>query len=112
MKKIQAIIREQRLDAVIERLVLTGVRGLTVIPVKGAGRTGGHQAFFRGGAYQVRFISKILLEWYGRDEDADTVMRAIVRAGATGAVGDGKIFVESVEEAVRIRTGERGPDAV
>jgi nitrogen regulatory protein P-II 1 len=112
VKKVQAIIREQRLDAVIERLVLTGIRGLTVIPVKGAGRTGGHQAFFFGSAYQVRFISKIMLEWYGPDEDADTVIRAIVRAGSTGAVGDGKVFVETVEEAVRIRTGERGLDAV
>jgi|SRR5580700_6365650 nitrogen regulatory protein P-II 1 len=108
MRKVQAIIREERQTAVVERLLLIGIRGLTIIPVRGAS-SGGHRAFFRGGAYPVHFISKVLVEWVGADEEADAVIRAIAQAAATGAPGDGTIFVESVEEALRIRTGERGP---
>jgi nitrogen regulatory protein P-II 1 len=111
MVKVQAVIREGRLDAVVERLVLIGIRGLTVMPVKGAGAGDAYRAVFRGGAYTVSFIPKVLLEWYGPADEADAVMRAIARAGATGETGDGKIFVEPVEEALRIRTGERGVGA-
>jgi nitrogen regulatory protein PII len=112
MLKVQAIIREERLEAVVERLLLLRVRGLTITPVRGAGDSGTHRAFFRGGAYEVPFVSKVQIEWYGPDDDADAIVRAIVRAGATGAPGDGNVFVEPVEEAIRIRTGERGNDAV
>jgi nitrogen regulatory protein P-II 1 len=108
MQKVQAIIREERLEAVVERLLLIGIRGLTIIPVRGAGASE-YQAFFRGGSYPVHFISKVLLEWYGSDDEADAVIRAIAKVACTGAVGDGSIFVEYVEEAVRIRTGERAP---
>ncbi len=112
MKRVQAIIREEQLDAVIERLAMIRVRGLTVSLVKGAGRSGGRRDVFRGGAYQVSFVSKVLLEWYGPDDEADAIVRAIVARAATGKIGDGKIFVSPVEEAVRIRTGERGLNAV
>jgi nitrogen regulatory protein P-II 1 len=112
MKKVLAIIREVQLDPVIERLVMIGVRGLTVTSVKGAGRSGGRREVFRGGAYQVTFVPKVLLEWYGPDDEADAIVRAIALRAATGKIGDGKIFVEPVEEALRIRTGERGLDAV
>ena len=106
MTKVEAIIREQRLDAVVERLVLLGVRGLTIAPCKGWGRSGGY-GVFRGSPYRIDFISKVLLEWYGPDEEADGVIRAIIQKAATGKIGDGKIFVQQVEHAVRIRTGER-----
>jgi len=109
--KVQAIIREQRLDAVVERLVLLGVRGLTIIPVKGWGRSGGY-AIFRGAPYRVDFISKILLEWYGPDEEVDGIVRAIMLKAVTGKIGDGKVFIQHVDDAVRIRTGERGLAAV
>jgi nitrogen regulatory protein P-II 1 len=108
MLKVQAIVREERLEAIIQRLLLIGIRGLTIIPVRGSG-AGEYKAFFRGGSYPVHFISKVLLEWFGPDDEADAVIRAIVQVAATGAVGDGSIFVEPVEEALRIRTGERGP---
>jgi nitrogen regulatory protein P-II 1 len=112
MKKVLAIIREGQLDPVIERLIMIGVRGLTITPVRGAGRSGGHNAVFRGGAYRVTFVPKIMLEWYGPDDEADAIVRAIVLRAGTGKIGDGKIFVEPVEEALRIRTGERGRNAV
>jgi nitrogen regulatory protein P-II 1 len=112
LTKIQAIIREQKLDAVVERLVAIGVRGLTLLQVKGAGRSGGRREVYRGSAYQTAFVPKILIEWYGREEDADAIVRAIEQRANTGKIGDGKIFVQRVEEAIRIRTGERGVEAV
>ena len=112
MTKVQAIIREDRLQAVTERLAMIGIRGLTVAEVRGFGRSGGHDAVFRGSAYKTSFLPKVSLEWYGSDKDADKVVRAIERSAATGKVGDGKIFLHEVEEVVRIRTGERGVDAL
>jgi len=112
MKKIQAIVREEMLDAIVERLLLIGVRGLTFGPVKGTGRTAGHREVFRGSAYQVAYATKMLVEWYGPDDEADAVVRAIQQRASTGQGGDGRIFVSYVEEAIRIRTGERGLDAV
>jgi nitrogen regulatory protein P-II 1 len=111
VRKVQAIIGEERQKAVVERLLLIGIRGLTIIPVREASGSV-HQAFFRGGAYPVHFVSKVLLEWVGPDEEVDAVVRAIARVAATGTVGDGRILVEPVEETVRIRTGERGPLSV
>jgi len=110
--KVQAIIREEQFDAVVERLLMIRVRGLTVFPVKGSGDRGVHQAFFRGGAYPVPFISKLCVEWFGPDQEGDAVVRAILHSAVTGAAGDGNVFVEPIEEAVRIRTGERGLGAV
>jgi nitrogen regulatory protein P-II 1 len=86
--------------------------GLTITPVKGAGRSGGPREVFRGSAYQVLFVPKIMLEWYGPDDKADAIVRAIALRACTGKIGDGKIFVQPVEEALSIRTGERGLDAV
>jgi nitrogen regulatory protein PII len=110
--KVEAIIREDSLEAVVARLLMIHIHGLTVFAVKGAARGDAHRAVFRGSSYSVPFISKLLLEWYGPDDEADAVVRAIRRAAFTGAPGDGKIFVERVLEAVRIRTGERGLDAI
>jgi len=112
LTKIEAIIREQTLDAVVERLVHLGVRGLTISDVKGAGRSGGRHEVFRGSAYQVAFVPKILVEWVGPDDQAEAILRAIEQRANTGQIGDGKIFVQRVEEAVRVRTGERGDLAV
>jgi nitrogen regulatory protein P-II 1 len=112
MKRVQAIIREECLDAVVERLVTIGVRGLTIVPVKGAGKSGGRRDVFCGGVFWVWFVPKVELEWFGPDDEADAVVRAIVSRAATGKVGDGRVFVQSVDDALRIRTGERGLDAV
>jgi nitrogen regulatory protein P-II 1 len=109
--KVQALIREEQLEAVVQRLLMIGIRGLTVSSAQGYGRSGGHDMVFRGSAYRTAFRPKVALEWYGSDSDADGVVRAIQHAGATGRVGDGKIFVSTVEEAIRIRTGERGEGA-
>jgi nitrogen regulatory protein P-II 1 len=108
MKKIQAIVREQQLDAIVERLLLIGVRGLTLRLAKGTGDGAAHMEIFRGGAYRVDYVARVVVEWYGPDDEADSVVRAVQQKGWTGEAGDGQIFVENVEEAVRIRTGERG----
>jgi nitrogen regulatory protein P-II 1 len=112
MRKVQAIIREERLDAVVERLVLIGVHGLTVFPVKGWSTHARYRAVFRGASYPVPFISKVGIEWFGTDKDATAVARAIAQAAFTGKTGDGRVFISEIEEAVRIRTGERGEDAL
>jgi nitrogen regulatory protein P-II 1 len=112
MTKIQAIVREELLDAIVERLLLIGVRGLTFGLVRGTGRTAARREVFRGGTFEVPYTTKMLVEWYGPDDEADAVMRAIEQRASTGQGGDGRIFVSYVEEAVRIRTGERGLDAV
>jgi nitrogen regulatory protein P-II 1 len=112
MKKVHAIVREDRLEAIVERLTMIGVRGLTIGMARGAGRTGGHTEVFRGSAYRVDFVEKVSIEWVGPDDEVDGVLRAIQQRGATGKVGDGKIFVEPVDEVVRISTGERGEQAV
>lgn len=112
MTKVQAIVREQQFDAILERLLLIGIRGLTVCLVKGSGEGASHREVFRGSAYRVDYVSQILIEWYGPDSEADAVMRAIQQRAATGQPGDGSIFAQPVLDAVRIRTGERGLDAV
>jgi nitrogen regulatory protein P-II 1 len=112
MTKVQATIRESKLGEVIERLLMIGIRGLTLSNVQGFGRSAGHDAVYMGSVYRTQFQPKILLEWYGTDKQADAVVHAIVRSGATGKVGDGKIFVMPIDEVVRIRTGERGDAAL
>jgi len=112
MKKIEAIIKPFKLDEVKEALSGIGVEGLTVSEVKGFGRQKGHTELYRGAEYVVDFLPKIKLEIVVTADLVDKVIEAIVSAANTGKIGDGKIFVLPLEEAVRIRTGERGPDAV
>ncbi len=112
MKKIEAIIKPFKLDEVKEALHGIGIQGLTVSEVKGFGRQKGHTELYRGAEYVVDFLPKIKLEIAVADELADKVIDVIVDSANTGRIGDGKIFVLPMEEAIRIRTGERGPDAV
>jgi nitrogen regulatory protein PII len=112
MKKIEAIIKPFKLDDVKEALSQVGVEGLTVTEVKGFGRQKGHTELYRGAEYVVDFLPKIKLEIVVRDEILERVIDAISQAANTGKIGDGKIFVLPLEEAIRIRTGERGPAAV
>ncbi len=111
-RSCEAIIKPFKLDAVKEALNSIEIQGLTVSEVKGFGRQKGHTELYRGAEYTVDFLPKIKLEIVVTDEMADKVVQAIVEAANTGRIGDGKIFVLPVEETIRIRTGERGPDAV
>ena len=112
MKKIDAIIKPFKLDEVREALSEIGVNGLTVTEVKGFGRQKGHTELYRGAEYVVDFLPKIKLELVVADDMVDAAMEAIIKAAHTGKIGDGKIFVSSVEQVVRIRTGETGEAAV
>jgi nitrogen regulatory protein P-II 1 len=112
MKRIEAIIKPYKLDDVKERLRSIGVTGMTVCEVKGFGRTGGKTEIYRGSAYVVDFVPKIRIEIITTDSMAKDVIDAIILAAKTGKIGDGKIFVTPIDEAIRIRTGETGEDAV
>jgi nitrogen regulatory protein P-II 1 len=112
MKKIEAIIKPFKLDEVKGRLRDLGVSGMTVAEVKGFGRTGGKTEVYRGSAYVVDFVPKTRIEVVVKDSIVADVVEAITAAARTGKIGDGKIFVTNVEESIRIRTGERGEDAV
>jgi nitrogen regulatory protein P-II 1 len=112
MKKVEAIIKPFKLDEVKEALQQIGVQGLTVTEVKGFGRQKGHTELYRGAEYVVDFLPKIKLEIVITDEMVDKAVEAIVEAANTGRIGDGKIFVLPLSESIRIRTGERGKDAV
>ena len=112
MKKIEAIIKPFKLDEVKDALLAVGVQGMTISEVKGFGRQKGHTELYRGAEYVVDFLPKIKLEILVPDDKADKVMEAIIEVARTGRIGDGKIFILPVEEAVRIRTGERGVDAI
>ena len=112
MKKIEAIIKPFKLDEVKEALHEVGVQGMTVTEVKGFGRQKGHTELYRGAEYVVDFLPKIKIEIAVGDDLVDKVVEAIAGAANTGRIGDGKIFVLPLDEAVRIRTGERGPDAL
>ncbi len=112
MKKIEAIIRPFKLDEVKEALVEEGVRGLTISEVRGYGRQKGHTETYRGSEYQIEFIPKIKIEVIVDSSKADDVVEAILRAAKTGQVGDGKIFIYDVQDAIRIRTEESGKDAL
>ncbi|MDR0529766.1 MAG: P-II family nitrogen regulator [Zoogloeaceae bacterium] len=112
MKKIEAIIKPFKLDEVRESLSEQGVMGLTVTEVKGFGRQKGHTELYRGAEYVVDFLPKLKIEAVLRDEQVDMAVEAIIKAARTGKIGDGKIFVFPVEEAIRIRTGESGADAL
>jgi nitrogen regulatory protein P-II 1 len=112
MKKVEAIIKPFKLDEVKESLSGVGVQGLTVSEVKGFGRQKGHTELYRGAEYVVDFLPKVKLEIIVTDEKVADVVAAIEKAARTGRIGDGKIFVMSIEEVIRIRTGERGSDAI
>ena len=112
MKKVEAIIKPFKLDEVKEALSSIGIQGLTVSEVKGFGRQKGHTELYRGAEYVVDFLPKVKLEIIVSDETAGQVVDTIERAARTGRIGDGKIFVMSMEEVVRIRTGERGANAL
>ncbi|MDV7143803.1 P-II family nitrogen regulator [Tropicimonas sp. TH_r6] len=112
MKKIEAIIKPFKLDDVKEALQDVGVQGLSVIEVKGFGRQKGHTELYRGAEYVVDFLPKVKIEVVLPDDQLDTAIDAIVTAAKTDKIGDGKIFVSTVEQAVRIRTGEDGDEAL
>ena len=112
MKKIEAIVKPFKLDEVREALSEVGVTGLTVTEVKGFGRQKGHTELYRGAEYVVDFLPKVKVELVVEDAQAEKAVEAIRNAAQTGRIGDGKIFVSGVEEAVRIRTGERGDEAI
>ena len=112
MKKVEAIIKPFKLDEVKEALGGVGVQGITVSEVKGFGRQRGHTELYRGAEYVVDFLPKVQLEVIVKDDQVDAVVQAIAEAAKTGRIGDGKIFVSSVEQVVRIRTGETGEAAL
>jgi len=112
MKKIEAIIKPFKLDEVKDELNKIGVTGMTTSEVKGFGRQRGHHEIYRGAEYQIDFVPKIKIEIVVEDAIAEQVVSAILTQANTGKIGDGKIFVLSVDQAIRIRTGEKGKDAI
>ena len=112
MKKIEAIIKPFKLDEVKDALGAVGIHGMTVHEVKGFGRTGGKKELYRGAGYVADFIPKVRIELVVPDGQAEQVIGIVVQAAKTGRLGDGKIFVSQIQESIRIRTGERGEDAV
>ncbi|HAP67611.1 MAG TPA: P-II family nitrogen regulator [Nitrospinae bacterium] len=112
MKKIEAIIKPFKLDEVKDELNKAGIQGITVSEVKGFGRQKGHTELYRGAEYVVDFLPKVKLEIIVTDDLAEKVINTIMNTAKTGRIGDGKIFVSNLEDAIRIRTGERGKDAI
>lgn len=112
MKKIEAIIKPFKLEEVKEALAEVGVQGMTVTEVKGFGRQKGHTEIYRGSEYTVDFLPKVKIEIVVDDAQSEAVAGAIVKSANTGKIGDGKVFISSVDEAIRIRTGETGNSAV
>jgi len=112
MKKIEAIIKPFKLDEVKNALTKIGIQGMTATEVKGFGRQRGHTEVYRGAEYKIDFLPKVKIELITTDEMVQQVIETIERTSKTGKIGDGKIFLSSVEEVIRIRTGERGRDAI
>ncbi len=112
MKKIEAIIKPFKLDEVKEALHEVGLQGITVIEAKGFGRQKGHTELYRGAEYVVDFLPKVKIEVVVDDGMLERAVEAIQQAAQTGRIGDGKIFISNIEEAIRVRTGERGTDAI
>jgi nitrogen regulatory protein P-II 1 len=112
MKKIEAIIRHFKLEDVKNALIEQGLRGMTITEVRGFGRQKGHTEMYRGTEYSVDFVPKIKIEIVVADKDAKSVVDTLIRSAQTGQVGDGKIFVSDLADAVRIRTGELGEEAI
>ena len=112
MKKIEAIITPFKLDEIKEALQDIGLQGITVVEAKGFGRQKGHTELYRGAEYVVDFLPKVKIELVIEDTKLDAAIEAIQAAAYTGRIGDGKIFIYNIEEVIRIRTGERGPEAI
>ncbi len=112
MKKVELIIKPFKLEEVKEALSEVGIQGITVSEVKGFGRQKGHKELYRGAEYVVEFLPKVKLETVISDDKVDAVVKAVLKAASTGSIGDGKIFVVPVDEAIRIRTGETGDSAI
>jgi len=112
MKLITAIVKPFKLDEVKDALKAAGVVGMTVTEVRGTGRQGGHTETYRGSEYQIDFVPKVKIEFVVEDHGVDGAVDAVLATAATGKIGDGKVWVTTVDELVRIRTGERGSDAV
>ena len=112
MKKIEAIIRHFKLEEVKDALTEVGVQGMTITEVKGFGRQKGHKELYRGAEYVVEFLPKVKIDIVVDDGALEDVVKVIVKAASTGRIGDGKIFVSPVDDAIRIRTGERGEEAI
>jgi nitrogen regulatory protein P-II 1 len=112
MKKVDAIIKPFKLDDVREALSAIGITGMTATEVKGFGRQKGHTELYRGAEYVVDFLPKVKIEIVIKEEQLEACIEAITNAARTGKIGDGKIFVSAIEDVVRIRTGETGPDAI
>ena len=112
MKLVTAIVKPFKLDDVKNALELIGIAGLTVSEVQGFGRQRGHTEVYRGAEYQVDLVPKVRVEVLCEDEDADDLIGVVVKAAQTGRIGDGKVWSVPVETVVRVRTGERGPDAI
>uniref|UniRef100_A0A8J4HD85 Nitrogen regulatory protein P-II n=1 Tax=Acidicaldus sp. TaxID=1872105 RepID=A0A8J4HD85_9PROT len=112
MKKIEAVIKPFKLDEVKEALHEVGLQGITVLEAKGFGRQKGHTELYRGAEYVVDFLPKVKIEVICQDEIVERAVEAIMNAARTGRIGDGKIFISPIEEVIRIRTGERGEEAI
>ena len=112
MKQIEAIIKPFKLDEVKEALTKIGIQGMTITEVKGFGRQKGHTELYRGAEYAVDFLPKVKIQILVPDDKASQVVDTVVKTTRTGKIGDGKIFIVPVEEVIRIRTGEKGPDAI
>ncbi len=112
MKQIEAIIKPFKLDEVKEALTKVGIQGMTITEVKGFGRQKGHTELYRGAEYTVDFLPKVKIQILVPDDKVAQVVETVVKTAHTGKIGDGKIFVIPVEEVIRIRTGEKGPDAI
>ncbi len=112
MKRIEAIIKSFKLDEVKDRLYQVGARGMTVSEVRGFGRTGGKREVYRGSAYTVDFVPKVRIQIVVDDEMVQPIVDAILATARTGEIGDGKIFISPMADVIRIRTGERGAEAV
>ena len=112
MTKLECIIRPFKLEEVKEALTQVGVQGMTVSEVRGFGRSRGHTELYRGSEYTIEFVPKLKLDIVVSEENVDQVIEAVQQSASTGKIGDGKIFVTTIEETIRIRTGEKGPAAI
>jgi nitrogen regulatory protein P-II 1 len=112
MKKIEAIVRPHKLTEVREALLESGIKGMTIYEIRGIGRQKGHTEIYRGSEYHIDFIPKVKIDVVVKDSEADNVVSTIIKAAKTGEVGDGKIFISTIDEVIRVRTEELGDNAL